>query len=64
MQKRALEEEEDIGEEGRQQERRGRDTKRHGGREAEEEINSFVDLLLCCYLKSNTFFLQSFLPSS
>lgn len=65
MQRRALEEKEEIGEEERQKEKEGRDRKRRlrwgeGGRgaeaEAEKEINSFVDLLLCCYLKSNAFF--------
>lgn len=36
-----------------------------GGGSEEEEINSFVHVLLCCYLKSNAFFsFQSFLPSS
>ncbi len=65
MQRRALEKKEEIGEEERQEEKEGRDRKRRlRGAEAEEEINSFVDLLLCCYLKSNAFFLQSFLPSS
>lgn len=57
MQRRALEKEEEIGEEERQEEKEGRDRKRRlSGAEAEEEINSFVDLLLCCYLKSNAFF--------
>lgn len=58
MQRRALEKKEEIGEEERQEEKEGRDRKRRlRGAEAEEEINSFVDLLLCCYLKSNAFFL-------
>ena len=65
MQRRALEKKEEIEEEGRQRKKEWRDRKRRlGGAEAEDEINSFVDLLLCCYLKSNAFFLQSFLPSS
>lgn len=62
MQRRALEKnKEEMGDEQMQEQKEGRDRQR---RLREEEINSFVDLLLCCYLKSNAFFLQSFLPSS
>lgn len=62
---------EPIGVEKRQEEKEGTDRKRRlevgrrrGRAEGEEEINSFVDLLLCCYLKSNAFSPQSFFPSS
>lgn len=49
--------------EGRQQRRERRDRTRQLGVQVGGEINSFVDLLLCRYLKSNAFFLP-FLPSS
>lgn len=54
--------------ETRQEEKEGKDRKMRsrvgGGTETEEKINSFVDPLLRCYLKSNALFPQPFLPSS
>lgn len=64
--------EEDSGEKGADRQRKEGSRGENGeiergswgvGRQVGGEINSFVDLLLCRYLKSNAFFLP-FLPSS
>lgn len=52
MQRRALEEKREIGEGWNE----SGELEGKGGEGSEEEINSFVDVFLCCYLKSNAFF--------